>query len=224
MFVCELCYFRCQNFHLYVKHTFESHSTESNFKFTCGVDSCQQTFRRYSAIKSHFNRKHRGSNFESVELHRNIQSSARNESEENNGGDYDNFDMNGNLFNGDSDLDNVSDIDIHDDGGYSSSIEHSAGLFLITLKERYRLTQVAVDFAIEQVQMMIQRALSDAKNEVESLIPANSIPGLSTCFEVVDPFSMLQTEFLQTKFYKEHFGLVVRIMYLICYCTCVWEM
>ena len=122
-------------------------------KLEIRVELLSANFRRYSAIiKSHFNRKHGGSNFESVELHRNIQSSARNESEENDGSDYDNFDMNGNMFNGDSDLDNVSDIDTHDDGGHSSSIEHSAGLFLITLKERYRLTQVAVDFAIEQVQ------------------------------------------------------------------------
>jgi len=61
----------------------------------------------------------------------------------------------------------------------------------------------------------------DLKTSVESRLQQHYIetgvdpPDLSDCFEDIDPFSGLETEYLQTKFYMENFHLMVR-------CTQFW--
>lgn len=39
--------------------------------------------------------------------------------------------------------------------------------------------------------------------------PAGSTVALGNCLEYNNPFSTLETEYLQTKYYREHFGLVL---------------
>ena len=94
----------------------------------------------------------------------------------------------------------------------------------MTLMERYQLTQTAINFLIRQVQNMIHYSLLNIKNLVEAelmgLIAENiTQPVLSDYFEHIDPFKSLHSEYLQTKFYKDHFGLVVS-SYNKYTCTC----
>lgn len=79
-----------------------------------------------------------------------------------------------------------------------TSIEQSAALFLLTLKERYQLTQAAMDFAIRQVRNMFSIGIEDIQRSVDAV------------HVDIDPFEHLETEYFQTKYYTEHFGLVVR--------------
>ena len=45
---------------------------------------------------------------------------------------------------------------------------------------------------------------------------------LSDYFEYIDPFKSLHSEYLQTKFYKNHFGLVVSSYNeFTCTCSCL---
>ena len=66
-FLCRFCCFCCKEWKVFLKHTFQSHSNEPNFLFTCGVEGCQQTFRTYVSICSHLNRKHRHANLEEAQ-------------------------------------------------------------------------------------------------------------------------------------------------------------
>ena len=71
---------------------------------------------------------------------------------------------------------------------------------------------------------MIHYSLLNIKNSVEAelmgLIAENiTQPVLSDYFEHIDPFKSLHSEYLQTKFYKDHFGLVVS-SYNKYTCTC----
>ena len=57
---------------------------------------------------------------------------------------------------------------------------------------------------------------SDKRAELEAALNCQSANtsaefDLSECFQYKNPFANLETEFLQTKYYKEYFGLVVRI-------------
>ena len=78
-------------------------------------------------------------------------------------------------------------------------------LFLLTLKEKYLLTQKAVDFAVGQAQHMLSFAKEDLKDSVlmglqeHSLAAGSSMPDVSRYFEISVPFGNLSTEYMQTK-------------------------
>ena len=82
----------------------------------------------------------------------------------------------------------------------------AAARFLLTLKEKYRLTQASLNFAVESVTDIIQVTSQCIQNSVcKELGDISSMP---TSFQTCDPFSELRTEYQQTKFYKDNFGLV----------------
>ena len=91
-------------------------------------------------------------------------------------------------------------------------LKKSAGLFLLSLKERYQLTQTAVDFAISQVQQMVSFAVDDFYQILLSLLREQDInmPDISERLSILrQPFAFLETEYMQLKYYKEAFGLIV---------------
>ena len=93
-------------------------------------------------------------------------------------------------------------------------LQRSAALFLLTLKEKYEITQSALNFAVGQVQQMVAFAVEDTRISMkEHLFPHLQAADISVevmdNFDVPDPFDILQTEHMQTKYYKEYFDLVV---------------
>ena len=86
--------------------------------------------------------------------------------------------------------------------------QKSTALLLLTLKERHRLTQVAVNFSVGQMKQMVLHVLDDVKTSVKKKMDADSTADIDECFDV-NPFQGLETEYLQTKFYQKHFNLVV---------------
>ena len=191
-----------------MRHTFESHSSEPNFSFTCGIDGCPQTFECYSSIRSHISRRHGGSE-------RNLPAATTDEHGTTSG--------------------DVSSINLDDETVAGSGLElsvvcptgsdrlaRSAALFLITLKEKYALTQSAIDFAVGQVNEIVTYVAEDLKASVESALREVSletgaeVPDLVGCYEECRPFLHLETEYMQTKFYRENFSLVVSCAYSYC--------
>ena len=84
------------------------------------------------------------------------------------------------------------------------SLQRSAALFLLTLKERYQLTQSALDFTVTQVKEMlfydhqdkvavINKALRNRKSGQSGECPPTQAE-LSDCLEYKNPFAALQTE------------------------------
>ena len=198
-FVCQFCSFCCSNWKAHLRHTFEAHSSP-NLKYTCGIDNCPQTFTTLSAATSHWARKHRGKDF-------GVQSTTPSAISSNSIGDDAQM------------LDDDQQQDLPGVLGMGGQCEErsrrSAGLFLLTLKERYQLTQTALNFAVGQVKQMVMFLSEDLCSAVEATVQQHcasigvDAPDLGSCFEEVDPFHGLETEYMQTKFYKENFGLVV---------------
>ena len=106
-----------------------------------------------------------------------------------------------------------------DDQPAETNLQRSAAQFLITLKEKFQITQTALDFAITQVEQMMYYSNEDLKAKVQLALQQYSVEGdielredvLSDCFRIDSPFSGLQTEHMQTKYYKDNFGLVVSV-------------
>lgn len=93
-------------------------------------------------------------------------------------------------------------------------LHRSAALFLLSIKECYQIPQTALEFAVSQVQQMLTYTVEDMKQFVkECLLPHLQASGvqieLLETLCVPDPFSSLQSEYMQTKYYKENFDLVV---------------
>ena len=69
-------------------------------------------------------------------------------------------------------------------------VKTAAAKFILTLKEKFKLTQVSLDYTVKAVEELLLLS-----NESDSGHPS--------------PFDELKTEHQQTKFFKENFGLVV---------------
>ena len=234
---CSFCSFRCLSWREFNRHNFETHSNEPNFIMKCVVVGCSQTFRCYSTFASHLSRKHRGVDFESeARLTILLCNSCSRESEE----------VNAELSSGDAsaeiEMDTGAAMTSNNDASCNSAendissvfqmqgstnscnrLCRFAALFLITAKERYQLTQSALDFITRQMQQMISFAVDDIDEAVRNYLAEQGLtrtPFLNEQLENLrNPFMHLQTEYLQNKYYRENFNLVVS-MHLLLYILC----
>lgn len=143
-----------------MRHTFECHSSEPNFKFSCL--HCHQSFSIYSSMISHLSRKQRFSAdvpdpYDTVSETSQIQTQS------------------------DLDLDHaLENAEFNGDDTSVSSrylAQKSAALFLLTLKEKYKLTQTALDFAVCQVKHMVSFALEDMKDILRQKFASGALVG-----------------------------------------------
>ena len=200
-----------------MRHNFEAHSNVPGFNFTCGTDGCPQTFVTHSGIMSHLRRKHR-----CVDMDRSHISPSNQDD---------------NLANpvvGETCY--IPDVSTNDtnDGSASSPhhiqldrLERSAALFLLSMKEKYQITQTALDFAVGQVQQMVTFAVEDIQSAVETRLRSHhtenisEMPDISDCFKIPQPFGSLQNEYMQTKYYRENFDLIVSLYYFWLYACAI---
>ena len=95
--------------------------------------------------------------------------------------------------------------------GKKSLAQRSMALLLLILKERYKVTQAAIDFAVSQVKQTVALLVDDLKETVKKVLKercsCNSV--IHDCFENLDIFEGLHSEYMQSQFYQEHFNLVV---------------
>ena len=70
------------------------------------------------------------------------------------------------------------------------------------------MTQVALNFAVDQVRGMVSYIIHDLKSKLTEKLEGVDVD-VTGCFDCTDPFVDLDTEYLQHKFYQQHFGLIV---------------
>lgn len=93
-----------------------------------------------------------------------------------------------------------------------SPVRQSAAQFLLTIKEKYHLTQAAVDYGVGSVNQMVSHVCEELHVSVVRTLQNNNIAipeELNDTFTLIDPFQGLATEYQQSKYYQEHFGLMV---------------
>jgi hypothetical protein len=90
-------------------------------------------------------------------------------------------------------------------------MKKAAALFLLKTLEERRITQVALDGIISDCQALVNTIFS----HVQSSLSANGVElELSQIIDqqVLSPFDGLEKEFRRAKYYKEKFGLIVRLL------------
>lgn len=181
-------------------HTFQAHSSTPNFSFRCGINGCVQTFKKFSAISSHIKRRHQN--------HTNGHNSsfADDGPSESQADDH-----------GENAAIQEQDPEISEEPDHLA-VQKACATLILTLKEKHKLTQTAVDFLIGQVRELINCITSDLRLKVETVMRDHNMAAeleLSSCFENVKSFEGLHSEYMQSKFYKEHFDLIVSVsMYI----------
>lgn len=191
--VCSLCAFKSNTRLLLIEHQFSSHSIEPSFRLTCGIRGCNHLFKfgsTFSSFKSHASRKHT-----------NWQESV---AAEQSNGEHDNSTLlpeasgvtvtTGRLEQEDFDY-------LHQNESFPDAVEEEcrmssqriAAMFFLTFKEKFVIPQTAMNFAVGSITRLIECARKEETGDG------------------VDPFKLLQTEYMQSKFYREEFGLVVSI-------------
>lgn len=180
------------------KHSFETHSVEPTFSLVCGI-RCLHLFKfgsTFSSFKTHISRKHPNWRTEINSYRASINLDAT-------------IQVQDDTFNGlpcPSDYLSSDDEEEMGESDKVRSVEETAALFLLTLKEKFKLTQRALDFALGSVNEIITGVCDSIKQSAQ----ASAVTPLDLdTFEHYDPFSLLKTEYQQSKFYREHFGLVV---------------
>lgn len=202
-----------------IKHSFAVHSMEPAFHFVCGIRGCLHSFRfgsTFSSFKSHASRKHP-----------NWQESVNDEATHTAPSppplvpsldpnhavvQHQDHDVEGSTANADCNVEPV--VPVTSEPITTATLcppsQRAAGLFLLTFQERYKLPQTAINFAVGLINMIVDGVC-------ESVQSSSATDTTARFNEREDPFAPLQTEYMQSKFYREHFGLVVSCILLYSY-------
>ena len=164
------------------------------FFFVCGIKGCMQGFKcgsTFSSYRNHANRHHPGWQvLNTNDIHV-----------------YTSHDPSSSVLRSDSPPCSLDDNKLDDQSQCTTSgqldmpnpfanvkpeedPQRIAAKFLLTLKEKYNISQAAVNFTLSSISSIVDSVCN-------------------SCFDHSDPFDLLLTECQQTKFYKEEFGLVV---------------
>ena len=222
-FNCNYCSFCSYDKLTWIKHFFQAHSGESTFSYVCGITSCLHEFRvgsTFASFLTHCNRKHvdwrdkLAAEISTVEPRAEFIEEFVADDEEMDltsiqaDDDGDSF---ADLLVASLDTDDISRIDTQ--MATAEDVEAVAARFLLILKEKYRVTQASLDFAVDSVSEILQLVTNNIKQAVFNKLSEHgtTLNGdeILSEFKQDSPFTNLKTEYQQTKFYKENFGYIV---------------
>ena len=213
---CSFCLFQSTDKIEIVKHLFQAHNSENDFNYVCGISSCTRTFTKgssFDAFCSHCARYHH--NWRELLSEENMDTTCTDvpttedhsiaDCGEIMEGTFDhNFDESRMLtdFNNDHVVNRVD------------TVKMAAANLVLTLKEKYKLSQSSIDYTIKSVEELTMLSTNSIKQSVMSNLHASGFtinPSFDACFSSGSPFMGLKTEYQQTNFFRENFGLVVSI-------------
>lgn len=216
---CSSCSFLTSAKIDFIKHSFSSHSSERSFKLMCGIDGCLHMFKHgstFSSFKTHASRKHtdwRNRLLIPAPVHvvHTMTSNDNSQLTEASSSSEDSTEVCHHVTSTPPSLMPVE----HTESECRSLIpEENAALFLLSFKERFKLPQKALDFAIGSITSISEDLCDSVKTAMKVRLQEKgssfSNSDIDECCTYTDIFEGMMTEHLQSKFYKEHFGLVVR--------------
>lgn len=223
----------------YMSHIRKFHSCDPNFFITCGVDGCPRTLKKFSTFRVHVSFYHggRGSSLQPATVQEDYCLPEENDI-------LDNFNCGNNCEN-QIHLASYSFIMFVDESAREQHeddvigrLKKASAMFILGTKEKFKLTQAAIQGIINGVSNLIQvlfyaivsyygcdtispqEYLAALQVEVRrqlngSGISAESMNCLDDLFNesspFMHPFSLVQSAHLQLKFYRDHFNIVVSL-------------
>ena len=185
----------CLNVSQYLKHL--------ELFITCGIGGCLRTFKNIRTLRNHVSGFHSDRD--------NLDESNYTDNDESHDNSDDDFTEENDWSNAEQ-HDNIIDA--------TTTLKISSALFILKLKEKQKLTQVAVQQIIEGVASLFQGHLDALLNQIKSKlveagVSTSTIPGFDDLFkeeEHYNPFFGLETKHKQLNFFRKHLNFVVSLV------------
>ena len=167
----------------------------TDFDYVCGITDCPHAFKTgatYASFLTHCNRKH--INWREI-LGRNLtlQSQIPHELDHGAGSEPSQPDTQEAMDLQHFDHSHSNDLCSGNELAVSSEeVELAATRFLLTLKEKYRLTQASLNFALESVSAIVNIISRSIEHAVCQELSERDISPSPDCFHTPDPFSNLE--------------------------------
>lgn len=193
----------------YLKHIKLFHSHQPSFSIMCGLGGCLRTFNNFQVFRNHISAYHSSDPMLLDEQSTHIQSD----------GNIDDESVGG--------VEETSSIETSFENlgsGSRNDLQKSTAIVLMGLKEKYKLTQVALQGVIESTTSLVQCRLSELYSQVrDKLLFADVSSDIVSQLELLftdngaisRPFMGLETEHQQIIFYRTHFNLIVSSQFIV---------
>lgn len=216
--LCWICNkFASRTFKAVLRHIRSVHSFDPSFEIVCGINDCPRSYKNFLSYKKHIIRKH----LDVYDPQRSSRvNSCRNASSSEDDEDADS-DMAAYSSNSPSHIvldstvaDSESTGEINESDLWN---ENLAALFILKMKEIYKMSQSSIDSITTDFTELLQSHLHNYKLKVKRLLLSTGIevdkyPQITEFLhqeELTDPFISLQTKFLQEKYFRENLALLV---------------
>lgn len=234
---CSICNtFRTITFKKLLHHIRFSHSIEPNFSIRCGIDGCERKYRVFSTFYSHLRKFHK--RVFDVNIRHDSNSGGHEDTEvgtslvtENIGLEVDDVTHNSHK-NSLAESTGISAIDAAalGDGSHireigERSTERDFALFILGMKEKHKLPLTVTNSIILELSELIYNSSRDDSTEIKEKLSASgfTVAKNPDIFNFIDEkfekknniFEKLASDYKQTAFYKEHFGLVEPVEHVL---------
>lgn len=207
---CPLCHcFAAPTVKAVVRHIGAVHGNKHGFYVCCGVQGCPRTYHNFHSYKNHMYKKHRDvlddvGSTSTLPLQSNCGSTDNRISVIADG-------MYGEEYVVDSGMEVDQRLQLSDD----ETEKRQSALFLMKAKEINKVSQSALNELVGDITSLFEQKVQSLQSSVSAALAEKGIimdPELQSLFckpEVIAPFQGLESEYLQKKFYRENFGLLV---------------
>ena len=194
-FHCPLCpFFGADRFDSVLRHIGITHSFDSGFSITCGIDGCQSTYRNLKSYRRHISRKHKT------------------------------FSENASCCEENTPTPDCAMEFEHEEAEQCSKdlLRDAGAKFLLRMKDGLSLSQHASDEMVSGITELFGGVASHLHQSIRKVIGVvgdsddylDCIDGIFQDESNINPFLDLSSQHRQRKYFKEHFGL------LVCCMTC----
>ena len=201
-YLCPICYrYASLSFKVVLRHL-AIHSSDPAFHVTCGILECPRTFSTYSAYKKHVYRHHRlecGLSCPEEETELELHSAAL-----------------------DAHTEDMEECDHEEHHNSTSTLlppQLPQALMLLKLKQKYKLSQMALNAVTDEFTDLLQSKISQIKDELHHIltslpVPKEQLKNLTSVFQqpdIANPFSGLHNRHQQEYYFTNYLGYQVRL-------------
>lgn len=226
----------------YINHVRLFHAYKPDFRITCGINGCLRSYTNLGTFKNHVSAAHYSddqcrdsqvvSNDEGLICYNDDPNTSDEDLQSDSDDEYSEPDSDFSIVNAvtDTALDaEESNSDLMECS--KELLQKSSASFLLGLKERFKLTQAAIQGIIEGVTSITQQRINVLKSQVHvcmilvflhhehlqvystlnrTNITPSHVEGLNECFsDFNNIFFGLETQHQQMQYMKKHFNLIV---------------
>ena len=94
-------------------------------------------------------------------------------------------------------------------GDFDETIKRNSALFILKLKEHYKITQSALSFIIEGFNTMFFQIIEHLRKDVYQNLEENEEYTSRMDFRIKSPFQGLETSYLQERYFEDKLNLLV---------------